>query len=244
LVPAVMMISAVAPRATANYVQFGTPLVTTQSGNHALDVVDQFIRLCDRCVADDMEASMHTELKTRMKAQSREDQQNPAILDRTRREIAIEHLKQMPIGVLIKGTVLGAVRSTFQSGIYETGHQFRLDPQFLSAVPGGSTTKRLVNFAKTVPSDGFLLAWAAAQVIVVAGVLLQLTGTLRGIRERDVRPYILFLLGVAAYFLALNGPFGNPRYGIPLTPVLVVLTAAGLTGLLTQLTRKRPSVPS
>ena len=81
LVPAVMMLAAVAPRAAENYHQYGTLVVTTQSGNHALDVVDQFIRLCERCVHEDMETKMHAEVKARLKAQGREDQQNPTILD-------------------------------------------------------------------------------------------------------------------------------------------------------------------
>jgi len=242
LVPAVMMLAAVAPRAAENYNQYGTLVVTTQSGNHALDVVDQFIRLCERCVHEDMESKMHAEVKSRLKAQGREDQQNPTILDEIRRGVAVEYLKQIPIGTLFKGTILGSIRSTFQSGVYVTGHQFRLDPQFLSAVPGDSYAQRLWNFAKSLPSDGFLLLWAVAQMFVVTGVVLQISGAWRGVRQRDARPYILFLLGIAAYFLALNGPFGNPRYAIPLTPVLVVLTAAGLAGLLARRALKRSSV--
>jgi len=242
LVPAVMMFAAVAPRASENYHQYGTLVVTTQSGNHALDVVDQFIRLCDRCVNEDMETKMHAEVKARLKAQSRVDQQNPTILDGIRRGVAIEYLKQIPLGTLFKGTILGSVRSAFQSCIYVTGHQFRLDPKFLSTVPGDSFTGRLWTFVKTLPSDGFLLLWAIAQLFAITAVALQISGALRGVHERETRPYILFLLGIAAYFLALNGPFGNPRYAIPLTPVFVVLAAAGISGLLARCALKRSSV--
>jgi 4-amino-4-deoxy-L-arabinose transferase-like glycosyltransferase len=244
LVPAVMMIATLTPRTIENYAQFGTPVVTTQSGNHALDVVDQFIRLCDRCVAAEMEAEMKAQLKARMRAESREDQENPIILDGHRRDLAVEYLKQVPVGVMIKGTILGAIRSTFQSGVYEIAHQFRLDPQFLSAAPGETLTVRFTNFVKAIPSNGFLLTWAVAQTVTLIGVLLQMAGMFHGLRARDARPYILFLLGVGAYFLALNGPFGNPRYGIPLTPVLVVFTAAGLVGLLAQYIGNRASAQS
>lgn len=242
LVPAVMMLAAIVPRAAENYAQYGTAVVTTQSGNHALDVVDQFIRLCDRCVAEDLETRMHAEVKARLKARSRDDQQNPTILDGIRRDVAIEHLRQIPVGVLVKGTILGALRSTLQSGVYETGHQFRLEPQFLSSVSGASLPARLVTFAGTVATDAFLLLWAVAQVFVIAAFILQLTGTMGALRDRDERPYVLFLIGIALYFLALNGPFGNPRYGIPLTPALVILTAAGLVGLMARLAARRERV--
>lgn len=239
LVPAFMMVLAVVPRAAENHAEFGKPVVTTQSGNHALDVVDQFIRLCSSCVASDMEARMHAEVQARLKAQTREDQQNPTVLDGVRREIAIAYLKQIPVGVLIKGTILGAARSTLQSGIYETGHQFELNPQFLSAIPGASFPARVATFAKTVATDGFLTIWAVAQIVTILAFAMQAVGVLTGLRTRESRPYIIFLLGVAAYFLALNGPFGNPRYGITLTPVLIVLTAAGITALMFRYLRPR-----
>ena len=70
-----------------------------------------------------------------------------------------------------------------------------------------------------------------AQVVAVIAFSMQILGTGIGIRSKLYRPYIITLLCVAGYFLALNGPFGNPRYGMPLSPVLIILTTCGLMKL-------------
>jgi len=240
-IPGVFIIGSVVPRVAAIHAEYGSAVVTTQSGIHALDVVDQFTRLCEQCVAEGREAKMREGVKTRFAARSAEDQTNPTVLDSIRRDVAVEYLKKIPVTVLIGGTVMAAVRSTLQSGLYETGHQFNLDPRFISSIPGDSMGERLTGFAKVAVTDGFLVAWTLAQAIAVLGLILQLTGTVTGIRNRDVRPYILFLLAVGAYFLAVNGPFGNPRYGMPLTPVLVILTAIGVVALVDRYAGAKPA---
>ena len=104
---------------------------------------------------------------------------------------------------------------------------------------GSNLSARLARFGSTVLGDGFLSAWALAQTATLIGFALQLTGTLGALRDPRTRPFILFLLPIAAYFLALNGPFGNPRYGMPLAPTLIVLTVAGGFTILDRLAWRR-----
>ncbi len=234
-IPAILIILSVVPQIVRNNANYGHPVVTTQSGNHAMDVVDQFLRVCPQCIVEGMEDQMYTDLQIRLAALSIPEQRNPVILNSVRRDVALNYLKQIPISAMLHGTIAGVLRSTSQTAVYETGHQMRWNPQFFSAINGSGIAERMFKFARTVATDPFLLIWALAQAATLSALLFQIVGTLNGIRCHTVRPYIIFLLTVAAYFLMLNGPFGNARYGMPLTPIVVILTAAGLLAVIDRL---------
>lgn len=231
LLPAFMMLLAVVPRATQNYTHYGEAVITTQSGDHALDVVDQFIRLCDVCIRQHWEQRMHTEARTLFSAQNEKDRKNPVVLDNINRDVALRHLKELPLTIIVKGVTLGSLRSILQTSLYETGHQFHLQPKFFSSIHGERLLERLRIFFSEVVSSTFLLVWAFAQMFAIAAFFLQILGLRNSVRDRETAPYVLFLITTGLYFLAVNGPFGNPRYGIPLTPVLIVLTASGIVTL-------------
>ena len=238
-IPAVMIILSVVPRIAENYANYGVPILTSQSGNHALDVVDQFMRVCPQCILEGREDLMHADVRTRLAQLDPDERRNPISVDDVRREIALEYLKDLPLSALVRGTTLAAIRSVVQTALYETGHQFQLNPKFLSAVSGDSLGAKLSALARNIASDGFLLLWAVAQTFALIAVILQITGAIAGLSRRDLRPYTVFLLTVGAYFLAINGPFGNPRYAMPLTPVMIVLTTLGLMVVLEGLANLR-----
>ncbi|MFQ5953473.1 MAG: ArnT family glycosyltransferase [Kiloniellales bacterium] len=226
-IPALLLAAALMPRLGMTYAHYGAPVVTTQTGNQALDVVDQFLRLCPQCVAERREQGMHAKVAALLDQEDAADRRNPLVLDRIRREVAFEYLKELPPLVVLRGVLTAVLRSTLQTGLYEAGYQLNRNPMFFSAAPGASLAARIWNFAKAVLGDGYLFAWALAQAAVLIGFALQLGGVVAGVRDPGARPFVMFLMAVAAYFLALNGPFGNPRYGMPLAPTLVVLTVAG-----------------
>jgi 4-amino-4-deoxy-L-arabinose transferase-like glycosyltransferase len=234
LIPAILMLLALVPRLAMTYDHFGVPLISTQSGNQAIDVVDQFLRLCPEAECDSArtETAMHALIGTRLAERGEEERKNPLILDRIRRKIAVEHLLDIPVPVIAKGVALAATRSLLQTGLYETGYQLRQDPRYFSSVPGETFSERAQTFVMSIFSNGFLLAWALAQLGVFVALVFQIVGTASGLRDERSRPFILFLLMAAVYFLVVNGPFGNPRYAMPLTPALIVFTAAGFDALL------------
>ncbi len=238
-IPAVMIILSVVPRIAENHANYGVPILTSQSGNHALDVVDQFMRICPQCILEGREDLMHADVRTRLAQLDPDERRNPISVDDVRREIALEYLKDLPLSALVRGTTLAVIRSVVQTALYETGHQFQLNPKFLSAVSGDSLGAKLSALARNIASDGFLLTWAVAQTFALIAVILQITGAIAGLSRRDLRPYTVFLLTVGAYFLAINGPFGNPRYAMPLTPVMIVLTTLGLMVVLEGLANLR-----
>ena len=237
-IPSVMIVLSITPQIAKNNANYGKPVLTTQSGNHAMDVVDQFLRVCPQCITDGMEGRMYIDLQARLANQSVANQRNPIILNQLRRDVALDYLKQVPLSAVLHGTITGVLRSTVQTALYETAHQMHWSPKFFSATTGTTMTDRLIKFTKSVFTDGFLLVWALAQSAAIIALALQFTGALNGICNRAARPYVIFLIAVGAYFLIINGPFGNARYGMPLTPIVVVLTAAGLMAVLDRFRRQ------
>ncbi|MBT05320.1 MAG: hypothetical protein CMM32_00160 [Rhodospirillaceae bacterium] len=230
-IPSLCMILVLIPRIISINSDYGTGVVTTQTGNHALDVVDQFLRLCPACVSLDTESRMHRHLADQLAQLTEDDGRNPVIVDQIRKSVAFEFLKDIPISTIFLGTAAATFRSSVQTGLYETGHQMRWDPPYFSSVSGKNLKTKAANFLNTVKTDKFLIIWLVAQTVALTTFVVQCLGVVTGISNASYRPYVLILLCIAVYFLALNGPFGNPRYGMPLTPILVILTTCGLFSL-------------
>ena len=82
--------------------------------------------------------------------------------------------------------------------------------------------------------------WFIAQLALVASRLIQLVGLGAGFRNSTIRPYIVILTMTIIYFLAVNGPIGNPKYRIPTEPALIILFAIG-SCTITDWARRRKS---
>ncbi|MBT4905316.1 MAG: phospholipid carrier-dependent glycosyltransferase, partial [Rhodospirillaceae bacterium] len=106
-IPAVLIVLSITPQIAKNNANYGKPVLTTQSGNHAMDVVDQFLRACPPCVAEGMEQQMYADLQARLSTRSVPDQRNPVILNDVRRDVALDYLRQVPLSALVRGTVTG-----------------------------------------------------------------------------------------------------------------------------------------
>jgi hypothetical protein len=60
-----------------------------------------------------------------------------------------------------------------------------------------------------------------------------------GIAQSALRPYTVMLLMTIAYFLAVNGPVGNPKYRVPAEPGFLILLSMGLYKIMDVLRRRR-----
>jgi len=84
------------------------------------------------------------------------------------------------------------------------------------------------------PGAGYFARMLAASKVVFMGVLLAFyLLALRGIARGIVgNPYLALMLGTAFYFIGLcavtAGPGYDPRFRIPILPILCIFTAAGL----------------
>jgi hypothetical protein len=158
---------------------------------------------------------------------SEEERENPLNVDRIHRQVALEQLRDVPPHIFLLAVVDSSARSILQTMFYEVGDQLNQNPRYFSAVEGESFRARLSNFLAEIPGSPFMAIWAIAQSAVLFALPIQIIGLVASLRDPTRRPLMLFLFVTAAYFLAVNLSFGNPKYGIPLNPVQIILLVAG-----------------
>ncbi|MCH9020244.1 MAG: glycosyltransferase family 39 protein [Proteobacteria bacterium] len=227
LVPAAIMLALLSPRLIATYMEYGLPVVTTQSGGHALELIYPCLRNdpdCDRATFNQRAREL---IRARRSELTEEERQNPLILGRIKRDIALDLMLEVPPHIFALSVADSAFRSAVQTMLYEVGDQLNLDPEYFSAVQGATFGERFVNFLAVVISEPFMIIWAVAQLAALLALPVQIVGLVACLRNPDQRPLMIFLVLTAAYFLAINLSFGNPKYGLPLNPAEIVLLVAG-----------------
>ena len=95
--------------------------------------------------------------------------------------------------------------------------------------PGASPLQKIENFL--FHSDNAFYGWILlAGIAGVAAIsLLQLGGLFVILQNRQHWPTVLLFSLWFLYVLAINGPIASPKYRLPIEPVLMVLTGAGLS---------------
>lgn len=227
LVPVVIMLAFLSPRLVATYEHYGSPVVTTQSGAHALKMIYPCLRNdpdCDRAAINQTKREL---IAAKVVELTEEERKNPVVLDKIYRDVALQLWLKVPAGTFALAVVDSAVRAVVQTMLYEVGYQLDLDPTYWSTVQGSTVGERLVNFLAVVFGDPFMFVWAMAQSAVLLALPVQFIGLVAGLRDPDHRSLIIFLVVTAAYFLAINLSYGNPKYGLPLNPAEIVLLVAG-----------------
>ena len=228
LIPPALMAIALLPRVAVNHNNYGVAVVTTQSGTHALGTFTTFLRACQDCNYEVRWQIARTALATRMARLSPAEQANPGVADLVRRQIAMEQLVEIPPLVIVRKVASSAMRTILQSAFYVIGYQMRQEPRYFSQIEGANIGERLNRFISAIRDHDFMRFWAMTQFAAIAAILLQVMGGIAAMTDTERRPFVLFLIGTAAYFLAINGPFASPRYGLPLAPSQILLTSAGL----------------
>ena len=173
---------------------------------------------------------------------SEEEKHNPVILDGIKRKIAFRLLLEVPKHKLMLGVADGAVRSLVQTMLYEVGYQLKQNPTYYSSIVGNGIADRLGKLLRLVVSDPFMLSWAIVQALALLAVPVQVLGLVIGLRDNRSRPVVAFLIVTATYFLVLNMSYGNAKYGLTLSPAIIVLTVAGSSAILELWRRRRRPV--
>lgn len=232
LVPGVILLAFLGPRLLATYNEYGTPVVTTQSGGQALELVYPCLRTDANCDREAVNKRRFEMVSSALQQLSEEDRDNPLIVDRIHREVALELLRDVPPHIFVLAVVDSSARSILQTMLYEVGDQLNQNPRYFSAVEGETFRARLGDFLREIFSSWFMAVWAVAQTAVLFALPIQVIGLVAGLRDPERRPTMVFLFFTAAYFLAVNLSFGNPKYGIPLNPVQIILLVAGFQVIL------------
>ena len=155
------------------------------------------------------------------------------------RQIAVDRIRELGIVQVTVGMITGAIKNLAQTGFYETLTQFRQPTTFFSAMPGAHFGERFANFVNINSENTFMKLWVVAQLALLASRLVQLVGLGHGLRNSSVRPYAIILTMTIVYFLAVNGPIGNPKYRIPTEPALIILFAIGFCNIMDWARRRK-----
>lgn len=239
VIPVAVMLLILTPRLLATQAAYGIATLSTQTGEHALSLVYPCLRndmTCDREPTDRRVRAMQQAERAKL---SEEEKRNPVIGARIDQRIAIRLLLEMPKEKLLLGVADGALRSILQTMLYEVGYQLKLEPRYLSTIGGRTLSERLTAFLNVLLTDRFILIWAIAQALVLLGLPVQLLGLTKCLGNPDKRAMAAFLVVTAAYFLAINLSYGNPKYGLPLNPATIVFTVAGFVAMIDWLNRRR-----
>lgn len=231
-IPSIIMGISILPIVLSNYAHYGKPVLSTQSGNHAVQVV--FSILDESRAEDRLKIQQEIiDLINQAKRDLSEDIEirHPVIFDEIYRNIALEYLQKLSIWQIIYSVAKSSIRSIVQTGLYGMGYQLNCKYKYFSSIQGESLWQRLVIFLNIIFSYPFMLIWAIAQTLLFLCIPIQLLGAIIALRDKKLRPQIILLLATAGYFLMVNGPIGDPKYGLPLLPVLLILIVAGLQNL-------------
>ena len=232
-IPALLIVAFAAPRMVANYLEYGHAVLTTQSGTHLLKWVYPCLRTPWSCSSFGQAWRENDPiLKQRIQALPEAERTNPVAVDIELRKLAMERIRELGATQIVLGMAVGAFKNLIQTGFYEVLAQFGQPATFLSAMPGQTTSERLLNFVKTNATNVFMILWVVSQAALVLSRLVQLAGLGSGLVNRATRPYALFLAMTIVYFLAINGPIANPKYRIPMEPALIIFFSIGLCALL------------
>ena len=229
ILPIIAMLACVTPRLLDTYMLYGKPVLTTQSGAHALKWVIPCLKVPWTCgsMPEDWQRNKPI-VESRLALLGEDAQENPVVLDMIKRQLAAERLRKMPLSKITIGMVAGMTRNLIQSSFYHITSQLKQPNTFLSAMPGSGIQEKLLNFLDTNRTNPMMWLWGIAHLALGLSRLVQLAGIFGGLTGRSTWPVSLLLSGILTYFLVVSGPIGNAKYRMPMEPILILYTLWGV----------------
>ena len=144
-------------------------------------------------------------------------------------EVALGALQEMSVGELVRAWGAGAMINLFVPSLSSVPLISNIERPRFYEVSGKTPLEKVWNFLSH-PANTAYLGWmipAIALTVMFRGV--QMWGLLcREGRCLIADGALLYLVVVGIYVLAVTGPVVGVKYRLPLEPLLIVLTAAGL----------------
>lgn len=223
---AAIVILFLSPVLWRNVERFGTWALTSQGGLHlALWVVPLVKESMDGTPWQTSYDAMQKRVLDRYPVST------PNSFEGSRRYTAIgrEALAELGLLAIAKAWLTGAAINVAAPAVILSPPVSRLPRTGFYSTPGASPLEKIRNFL--FHSDNTRYAWILLMGIagVIAISLIQLCGLVVIVRSRQDWAAILLLTSWLGYVLAVNGPVASPKYRLPIEPVLMVLTGAGLT---------------
>ena len=232
LIPVLLIGLCATPRLLKSYRLYGRPVLSVQSGVHALYWVYPCLHTpwdcADRETLNEVNEGL---VRQRLQALQPEARSNPAVIDQVQRATALEQLRTLSVGQVASGLVAGVSYNLFHTSFSRVGYQLNLKEGPLLG-PGSRDGAGLVSRAILMFSSGaFTKLWLGALAMLALSRLLQLVGLCGALLPKVTRAPMVFLLATVVYHLAINGPIGNAKYRLPMEPALIVFLVAGAFAL-------------
>ena len=212
------------PRLKLTYDLSGSPVFSTQAGIHAMNSVYPCLESPWSCKNQALIKRRNREIVAeRLSHLPAAAAGNPVIIDRVRRQLAVELITALPIERTALGLAAGSTKTLVQTVFYEVGDQLKMSPRYFSSIQGATFSERLAKFGDVLASNVFMIVWLVAQSVLLVSRVVQLLGCAAGLADHRFRPAVTFLLITSAYFELIGGPLGYAKYRLPMEPALIVL---------------------
>ena len=234
IIPPLIMLAVSAPRLITSKTYYSGMTLSAQSGEHALNYIYPCIKTpwsCGDFVAIAVEHKKET-LKA-LEGYSAEQVEDPVIIDKVRKELALEKLLNLPVSTIAHSLAAGTTLNLFHSSVSQIGYQLGIKKKsilhtFSSSGPEVNIIQRAY---AAVTQDNFTVFWIAGIAALFVSRIVQLAGVLGALGRKETIWPAVFLITISLYFLAINGPVGNARYRLPMEPLMIIMFVSGITYL-------------
>jgi hypothetical protein len=228
LVPLVLCVGPLLVRNADAYGHFG---LTSQGGTHSLFWVVPLAREFSRGVPfSRSQEEMRERLDRHLRQHDLDDMpQNPFERSRYLMEVAQGALREMSVGELARAWGAGAMINLFAPSLSSVPPVSTMERLRFYETPGRTPLDKVVNFLRGAKHWPYVFLMVGAGALTVAFRLVQGVGGVHLFRHRpDMIGPLLYLSAVFVYILVVTGPVVGVKYRLPLEPLLILLTAAGL----------------
>lgn len=212
-----------------NATQFGAWSITPQSGMHLSRWVAPLVR--ESKDGTPWEKS-YLELEARTVARFGPPDLNPFTQSNHYKEIALEELRSLGAGAVLKAWAFGAAINLGAPAVILSQPVARLPRTGFYATTGTTMAEKVWNFLFHSENNIYALVLLGGILGVAAIRLLQALGAIILVANAATTlPVLLLFGGWIGFILLANGPIASPKYRLPLEPIFCLLTGAGWASL-------------
>lgn len=220
-----------------NHAKYGSWSLTSQTGIHLAGWVAPLVKQAKdgtpwRKTYDVIQKRAHDRFGKLSENQFKRSQQYA--------EIAREELVQLGPAAAVKAWLYGAAINLGAPGLLLSPPILQRSHTGFYATPGTSMPNKIYNFLFRSDSRIYAQALFAGALGIFAVRIIQLIGVSRLLRDGHQAAGMILLVGWCAFILLVNGPVASPKYRLPIEPVLMVFTGAGLCTLRRRFMNEKP----
>jgi hypothetical protein len=218
-----------APVVIRNYLAYGAPELSSQSGAHLALWVVPLVREAEDGTPHSVGASaIGAEFDERFAGIARD---NPFAVSGGLKVIAREKLAELGPLPVAKAWMSGAVINLFSPATLMIPPVMQLPRTGFYATPGDGPLDKAVNFVWRNDNATYARWLAAGTAVELPLKLLAFAGFLAALARPRARLAAVVLAGWVVFLLAIYGPVASAKYRLPAEPVFAAFSALALLAL-------------